>query len=194
MNSWRSLTIAVIVWFGHVSGVRADHSVAVLGVRSLDGEDELERRIAQGLRAGTDDLQGFAVSDRVVSLDQMLLAHGCDEPNEACLNQVAQTLAVELLIFGSVVAKDGAHDLTLHAFDARIGRTNSAAGRALTTAQLAPAGLPETLTVLLRQMLGLPLTGTLHIENLQDQPREVMERAGFAGELAFSRPSPEVAV
>jgi len=36
--------------------------------------------------------------------------------------------------------------------------------------------------------------GTLHIENLQEQPREVMERAGFAGELALNLPSPEVAV
>ena len=36
--------------------------------------------------------------------------------------------------------------------------------------------------------------GTLHMENLQDQPREVIERAGFAGELASNRPSPEVSV
>jgi SulP family sulfate permease len=36
--------------------------------------------------------------------------------------------------------------------------------------------------------------GTLHIENLQAQPREVMERAGFAAELAQNLASPEVAV
>ncbi|MEZ0309105.1 MAG: SulP family inorganic anion transporter [Ramlibacter sp.] len=36
--------------------------------------------------------------------------------------------------------------------------------------------------------------GTLHMENLQPQPREVIERAGFAGELAANRPSPEVSV
>jgi SulP family sulfate permease len=36
--------------------------------------------------------------------------------------------------------------------------------------------------------------GTLHIENLQDQPREVMERAGFAAELAHNEASPEVSV
>jgi len=36
--------------------------------------------------------------------------------------------------------------------------------------------------------------GTLHIENLQDQPREVIERAGFAGELAHNQASLEVAV
>ncbi|MEP6825060.1 MAG: SulP family inorganic anion transporter, partial [Ramlibacter sp.] len=34
--------------------------------------------------------------------------------------------------------------------------------------------------------------GTLHLEQLQDQPREVIERAGFAAELASNRPSPEV--
>jgi SulP family sulfate permease len=36
--------------------------------------------------------------------------------------------------------------------------------------------------------------GTLHIENLQEQPREVIERAGLAAELAQNRVSPEVSV
>jgi SulP family sulfate permease len=36
--------------------------------------------------------------------------------------------------------------------------------------------------------------GTLHLEDLQDQPREVIERAGFALELARNEPSAEVAV
>ncbi len=35
--------------------------------------------------------------------------------------------------------------------------------------------------------------GTLHIENLHVQPRGVIERSGFAAELASNRPSPEVA-
>ena len=36
--------------------------------------------------------------------------------------------------------------------------------------------------------------GTLHLENLQDQPREVIDRSGFGEELAAHRPSPEVAL
>jgi SulP family sulfate permease len=36
--------------------------------------------------------------------------------------------------------------------------------------------------------------GTLRFDNLQQQPREVMERAGFATEVAHHLPSPEVAV
>jgi len=36
--------------------------------------------------------------------------------------------------------------------------------------------------------------GTLHIENLQEQPREVIERAGFGAELAKNLPSEEVTV
>ena len=36
--------------------------------------------------------------------------------------------------------------------------------------------------------------GTLQLENLQAQPREVIERSGFAAELAAHRPSPEVAL
>ena len=36
--------------------------------------------------------------------------------------------------------------------------------------------------------------GTLHIENIQAQPREVIERSGFGAELAANRASAEVAV
>jgi SulP family sulfate permease len=35
--------------------------------------------------------------------------------------------------------------------------------------------------------------GTLHLENLQPQPREVIDRSGFGAELAANRASPEVA-
>ncbi len=35
--------------------------------------------------------------------------------------------------------------------------------------------------------------GTLHIENLHEQPREVIDRSGFGAELAANRASPEVA-
>jgi SulP family sulfate permease len=36
--------------------------------------------------------------------------------------------------------------------------------------------------------------GTLRLDNLQEQPREVIERAGFDSELTAHQPSPEVAV
>jgi SulP family sulfate permease len=48
----------------------------------------------------------------------------------------------------------------------------------------------------LRQVHKVVLTrgGTLHLENLQDDPRGVIERAGFDVELAANRASPEVAI
>ena len=48
----------------------------------------------------------------------------------------------------------------------------------------------------LRQLHKMVLTrgGTLHLENLQPQPLEVIERSGFAAELAANRASLEVAV
>jgi sulfate permease, SulP family len=36
--------------------------------------------------------------------------------------------------------------------------------------------------------------GVMHLENLQAQPREVIQRSGFGAELAAHRPSPEVAL
>lgn len=75
--------------------------------------------------------------------------------------------------------------------------------------QAVEAGPPEPVVVLdalqlvhldtsgldtLRQLHKVVLLrgGTLHLENLQDQPREVIDRAGFGAELAQNRASEEV--
>src|SRR5687768_3650577 len=73
----------------------ADSSVVVLGLRSLDGEDEEARRISTALREAARQAGGLRVSDRDVSLAQMSLAHGCDEPDARCMADIASTLKVD---------------------------------------------------------------------------------------------------
>ena len=85
----------------------ADSSVVVLGVRSLDGEDDQAREISAALRQAARKVEGFQVSDRDVSLAQMSLAHGCDEPDARCMADIAATLKVDRLIYGTT-ARSGA--------------------------------------------------------------------------------------
>ncbi|MET0341689.1 MAG: hypothetical protein ABW252_11860 [Polyangiales bacterium] len=166
MKLWLPLTIALFVAIGGSAKVaHAARPATALGVRSLDGEDDLERRISHALRTSAAQLGELTVGDRVVSLEQMILSHGCDDADAACLAQIAQTLSVELLLYGEVVATRGAHQLTLHAYDAKTGRVGNAEARDLTAPLLAPGAIDQVLVKLLRQLLGITVSTKLRIES-----------------------------
>src|SRR5688572_11535939 len=82
---------------------QADSTVVVLGVRSLDGDDALAHNVSVALRTGAQKMQGWNVSQRDVSLAQMSLAHGCDEPDARCMADIAGTLEVDRLIYGTIL-------------------------------------------------------------------------------------------
>lgn len=166
MKLWLPLSIALLIAVGGGANVaQAARPASALGVRSLDGEDDLERRVSHALRTSAGQLGELTVGDRVVSLEQMILSHGCDDANAACLAQIAQTLAVELLLYGEVVASQGTHQLTLHVFDAKTGRVGSAEARDLTGPLLAPGAIDQVVTKLLQQLLGIAVTATLRVES-----------------------------
>jgi hypothetical protein len=101
-------------------------TVAVLGVRSLEGDDDFARDLSAALRAAASRVEGWDVSEREVTLDQMMLAHGCDEPLPECLEQIATSLRVDRVIFGEVrrTGTGSAFDwsVSLRTFDARGGQ------------------------------------------------------------------------
>lgn len=168
-SSWLPLMGLLIA--GATLGVtglaRAETKIASLGVRSLDGEDELERKLSTTLRASAGALGGYAVSDRELSLEQMSLAYGCDEPDAKCLHEIARSLSVERLVYGTVIVKDDGHELTVLMYALGAARIESASAGHLTVEHLTGAPGKETITSLLRRAFGLesapaePLAGTL---------------------------------
>ena len=168
---WRSHPVFLaLVAMISISSVRqaahAADNVAALGVRSLDGEDELERRLAGALLASAKSMNEFAVSDRDVSLEQLLLAQGCDEPDAPCLAEIARSLTVDKLLYGTVTSADGAYELTLSLFDASSRRSTSAVAKAIPADQLTTTTALDTVYKLLRRLLGKeapPSSGTLRV-------------------------------
>jgi hypothetical protein len=169
--AWHSLKIVVAVaaMGFYTTLAQASTGVATLGVRSQDGEDELERRLSAALRTSAKSVQGFEVGDRELALEQMSLAHGCDEPDAKCLGEIARTLTVEKLLFGSVVNASAGYELTLNAFDAASGKLETMNAHNISAELLAPATAVETVTKVLQRLLsgGAPApaaTGTLVVE------------------------------
>ena len=103
------------------TGVAAE-SVAVLGVQSLEGDDHFAAELTVALRYEAGRLSDWTVAEDDVSLAQMLLLHGCTSPTATCLRQVAESLDVEQLLFGTTRRSEGGHDfrfqVALSLFDA----------------------------------------------------------------------------
>lgn len=101
-------------------------SVIVLGIRSMEGDDEFALSLTGALRHGASQVPGWTVSDREVSLAQMALAHGCDDPDVACMQQIAQTLGTDRVLYGTVrrtaAGSDFDFNITLYMFNAGNGQ------------------------------------------------------------------------
>lgn len=100
----------------------AQANVIVLGIRSVEGDDEFARNLTGALRHEASQVDGWAVSDREVTLAQMALAHGCDDPDPICMAQIADSLEADRVLYGSVrrTSADENHDFSasLHLFNA----------------------------------------------------------------------------
>ena len=73
----------------------ADSTVVVLGMRSVEGDDDVANDVTEQLRGAARAVQGWTVSSAAVSMAQMSLAHGCDEIDAACLTEIAKGLKAD---------------------------------------------------------------------------------------------------
>jgi hypothetical protein len=78
-------------------------SIHVLGIDSIEGDDELARNLSSALRASLSE-QGCHVDPRDISLMQMSLVFGdtglCSQIDVGCLDGIAQHLSTGSLVFG----------------------------------------------------------------------------------------------
>lgn len=100
----------------------AQTGVTILGIRSVEGDDEFARNLTGALRHAATQVPDWQVSEAQISLAQMSLAHGCDEPDAACMAEIAGDLEAERVIYGTVRRTSAGDDydfaLTLYLFDA----------------------------------------------------------------------------
>jgi PEGA domain len=102
----RSLTgcilVVVMLCAGLSRAVAQDAMTVVLGLRSVEGDDEFANAMTEALRTSAQKVSGWKVAERGPSMSQMSLAHGCDDIDAPCLSEIAKGLQADRLLFGTV--------------------------------------------------------------------------------------------
>lgn len=109
-----------------VPALAQDGEVFVLGIRSVEGDDELSRNLTGAIRQEARGVDDWTVSPAEISLAQMSVAHGCDEPDAQCMAEIAEELQASRIVYGTV-RRTGAGEqydyaLTLYNFNAQSGQ------------------------------------------------------------------------
>ncbi len=104
----------------------ADSAVIVLGIRSIEGDDDVALGLSAAVRHEAASVPGWTISPNEISLAQMTLSFGCDEPDAACMAQIAENLEMDRIIYGTLRRTGAGNEydyaLTLYAFNAETGQ------------------------------------------------------------------------
>jgi hypothetical protein len=132
-KAFETTLIALLGSFMLASAAHAEDRLAVLGLRATSGDDALARNLTGSLREDAARIPGWSLEPAKVSLDQLMLISGCDEPDEACLAGIARSLGVDQILSGTVrrgkAESGGGHDyrVELFIFDVSTGRVENRA-------------------------------------------------------------------
>lgn len=92
-------------------------SVYVLGLRSIEGDDEFARELSGVIRVAAGSIPGWEVAPDEVTLSQMTMMHACDEPNRECMSNIATELGAAKIIYGTIGRSGEGYGLTLYLYD-----------------------------------------------------------------------------
>jgi hypothetical protein len=124
-----SLLLLVLLSGTSARVLAADVSVVVLGLRSLEGDDEFANAMTDALRTSAKSVAGWRLLDRSVSMSQMAVAYNCDDIDAGCLSEISRGQDADRVIFGTVrrTAAQAKYDyeVTLSLFN---GSTHSIVG------------------------------------------------------------------
>ena len=102
-----AFTMLGIVQLGATAAAEAQTTnVVVLGLTSLEGDDTFATNLSGALRQAASQVRGWTVSDRDVPLSQLELATGCDATELSCVQQIANTVGAQRLVYGTIQRQD----------------------------------------------------------------------------------------
>lgn len=163
----RSLLTLLVLGSALAPAAASAQSVIVLGIRSVEGDDEFARNLTGALRHSASQVQGWSVSEREVTLTQMALAHGCDEPDPTCLEQMAQTLTAERILYGDVrrtnVGQTYDFSVNLHLFNATTNQIENTVTDTIPGVRRDIDDLREPARRYVAALSGAPRAGTLRV-------------------------------
>ncbi len=168
----RLLPLGLLVLCGAPLGVAHAEEGTVrailLAIRPAEGDVEFAQNLTAALRNELQRLPGWTVDERQPTLNQMLLVANCDEPDAACLGQMAEALEVDRIVYGNVrrtaAGSDYDYAVSLFVFDARQGRITHSIADTVPRIRSDIDDLRERARRYARQFAGIRRTGTLRIQ------------------------------
>lgn len=160
-----ALSGAVLV-LGSAATARAQETVVVLGLTSVDGDDEYARNLTGALRHAAHSVRGWSVSERDVALANLELVAGCEAPDPACLAQIATTVEAQRLIFGTISRTAGDHyefAVSVHSFSVASGQVEENVDRNLPSSRMDIDDLREPASSIIDALANVPRVGTIRV-------------------------------
>lgn len=186
----RASTIIVFSAIFGMSALRPGHAhadalVTVLGLSSLEGDDEFAQNLTGAVRHEVSQVAGWQLSEREVTLAQMLLAHGCDdEPDAACLGRIAATLSTERVVYGTIRRQDGERfQVALSLFHAGAQRIERTIEESLPSRRTDIDDLRAAARELVRRLSGPPAPATVTTGALRVQSSTPLATVRIDGEI-----------
>ena len=173
----------VLLVVGGLSSGAEAQTAAVLGLQSLEGDDDFAAELTVALREEATHTLDWTFSGEEVSLAQVLLVERCSMASDRCLSRAGQALDVDLLVFGmvrrSAPGRRYDFEVTLSVFDVNaetvVGTTSGEIERGRGVPQNLRASAIEYLGALGDQISlehGAPGTETDHPGPLESQEPE----------------------
>lgn len=151
---------------GTAAKAQAQESVVVLGLTSVDGDDEYARNLTGAMRHAATSVRGWSVSERDVALANLELVAGCEAPDPACLAQIATTVGAQRLIFGTISRTSGEpyeFAVSVHSFSAASGQIEENVDRNLPSTRTDIDDLREPAASLINALANVPRVGTIRV-------------------------------
>jgi hypothetical protein len=161
------LALALCLWSCAATAL-AQSSVVVLGIRSVEGDDDVANMLTDELRASARGVADWSVSDAAVSMAQMSLAHGCDELDAACLSDIAKALQASRVLYGTMqrtsARADYSYALTLSLFDADSGAIARSVDDTIPQTASTPEALAPHAAKLIERLASTETGGSITIQ------------------------------
>jgi hypothetical protein len=158
---------------GSVATAQAQETVVVLGLTSIDGDDEYARNLTGALRHAATAVRGWSVSERDVALANLELVAGCEAPDPACLAQIATTVGAQRLIFGTITRTGGDHyefAVSVHSYSAASGQVEENVDRQLPSSRTDIDDLRDPARAMIDELANVPHVGTIRVTAAAGQP------------------------
>jgi hypothetical protein len=151
----------------------AAQSLAILGLSSKDGDDEVAAKLTDALRAEAAGDPEIQLSDSAASLSQLVVLHDCEISDAECRVAIARQLEVDELVYGAIRRSESGHKVELHRYSSSDSKL-SHASRALTIEGASDGELARDARGLLRELRGsdAPEPSAIEPAPVPEQARE----------------------